>query len=210
MKKKLDFFEREKKYCNFFGWGYLPNFKSHYTIKEMHPKFLLPVETPTPTIHASTVLGVPIGGAGAFPLGLSKTFAQQFVGNQRANLVFSLTELLFCAANEARLDVYFVAVPEWSLFSANNFTADTPETTSNFMLYYIMLIIFPTEDAEIVFKGVVARLMSENSSMQEQKPILGGEDEEMSDRRGAGNNSRKVLETPRVKVGKFGLPAGVA
>ena len=176
----------------------------------MHPKFLLPVETPTPTIHASTVLGVPIGGAGAFPLGLSKTFAQQFVGNQRANLVLSLTELLFCAANEARLDVYFVAVPEWSLFSANNFTADTPETTSNFMLYYIMLIIFPTEDAEIVFKGVVARLMSENSSMQEQKPILGAEDEEMSDRRGTGNSSRKVLETPRVKVGKFGLPAGVA
>ena len=52
--------------------------------------------------------------------------------------------------------------------------------------------------------------MSENSSMQEQKPIFGAEDEEMSDRRGTGNNSRKVLETPRVKVGKFGLPAGVA
>ena len=112
----------------------------------MHHKFLLPCET-APAESAYNVVAVPIGGAGVFPLGIGKTFAQQFVGNRRANNVLSLAELLYAAGCESRLNMYFVALPEWRLFSDNNFTLDTPETTNNFMLYYILLIVFPTEDA---------------------------------------------------------------
>lgn len=170
----------------------------------MHPKFLRPLLAPIPeSVH--NVLAVPIGGAGVFPLGLAKTFAQQFVGNRRANLVLSLTELLYAAACETRLDMYFMALPEWQLFVDNNYTLDTPETTNNFMLYYILLIVFPSEDAEIVFKGVVARLITDNSLLREQRPLTGDEDD--LDRR---NVTRKVTETPRIKVGKGGINFDIA
>lgn len=178
----------------------------------MHPKLLQPLEA-SPRDGATHVLAVPIGGAGVFPLGLGKTFAQQFVGNRRANLVLSLAELLYAAACESRLPMYFIALPEWNLFRDNNYTLDTPETTLNFMLYYLMVIVFPTEDAEIVFKGVVARLISDNGSMQEQKPALGVEEETDESGRGKQFSNpvfRKVTETPRVKMGKNGLPVDVA
>jgi len=178
----------------------------------MHPKILDPLDA-TPGDNATTILAVPIGGAGVFPLGIGKRFSEQFMGNKRANQVLSLTELLYAAACETRLKMYFCALPEWKLFSDNNYTLDTPETTLNFMLYYIMIIVFPTEDAEIVFKGVVSRLITDNNSMQEQKPaVTNEEDGESNDRSGIFSKAgfKKVLETPRVKIGKNGLPPDVA
>jgi len=172
----------------------------------MHHKFLLPCET-APAESAYNVVAVPIGGAGVFPLGIGKTFAQQFVGNRRANNVLSLAELLYAAGCESRLNMYFVALPEWRLFSDNNFTLDTPETTNNFMLYYILLIVFPTEDAEMVFKGVVARLITDNTLLKEQRPVV-GEDEEP--RNNQGPTFRKTTETPRVKIGKHGVNPDIA
>lgn len=178
----------------------------------MHPKLLDAVDL-TPGDNATTILAVPIGGAGVFPLGIGKTFSQQFMGNKRANQVLSLTELLYAAACETRLKMYFCALPEWKLFSNNNYTLDTPETTLNFMLYYIMILVFPTEDAEIVFKGVVSRLITDNSSMQEQKSaVTNEEDGSANDRAGVFSKAgfKKVTETPRVKIGKNGLPPDVA
>lgn len=163
----------------------------------------------TPAENAHSVIGVPIGGAGVFPLGISKTFAQQFIGNRRANSVLALAELLYAAGCESRLKMYFVTLPEWQLFADNNFVLDTPETTINFMLYYILIIVFPSEDAEMVFKGVVARLITDNNLLKEQRPIS-NEDEEPRPSTGSSSSFRKVTETPRVKVGKFGVNGDVA
>lgn len=173
----------------------------------MYPKFLQPLEQVPAARNASTIIAVPIGGAGVFPLGIAKTFAQQFSGNRRANLVLSLAEILYAAGCETRLNMYFLTLPEWELFKDNKYIHDTPETTNNFILYYIMVIVVPNEDAEIVFKGVVARLISDNSSMKEQKPLDGEDTDQQATFRVP---TRKILETPRVKVGKFGLPSDVA
>jgi len=172
----------------------------------MQHKFLLPCkEAPAESVHH--VIGVPLGGAGVFPLGISKTFAQQFVGNRRANNVLALAELLYAAGCESRLKMFFVTLPEWRLFTDNNFMLDTPETTNNFMLYHILVIVFPSEDAEMVFKGVVARLITDNTLMKEQRPMVSEEEEP---RPNAASTFRKVTETPRVKVGKFGVNPDVA
>jgi energy-coupling factor transporter ATP-binding protein EcfA2 len=174
----------------------------------MHPKFLIPLSELNGVIHASNVLAVPIGGAGVYPLGIAKTFAQQFMGNKRANEVVGLAELLYAAGSETRLEMYFVALPEWALFKDNNYILDTPETTINFMLYYLLIIIFPNEEAEIVFKGVLGRILGDNTSMKEPRVVQSAGEEEEAPR--GGPAFRKVVETPRIKVGKFGIPADVA
>lgn len=173
----------------------------------MHPKFLTPVLTPW-SGPASSVLAVPVGGAGAFPLGIAKTFAQQFQGNKRTALVVSLMELLYAAASETRLNVFFVAVPEWSLFVEGKYALDIPDASVNFMLYYLMVIVFPTEDSEIVFKGVVGRLLSENLALTSQKAVSDVETEENELRKGP-PGKRIFIETPRVRLCKGSLPHDV-
>lgn len=170
----------------------------------MHPKFLLPLDGPWQGA-ATTVLAIPVGGAGAFPLGLAKTFAQQFVGNRRTSLVVSLLELMYAAACETRLDIFFVAVPEWNLFVDGKQALDTPDASVNFFLYYVMVIVFPSEDSEIVFKGVVARMMGENLALTSQKAVADIETEEGDLRKGP-VSKRVSIETPRVKSNRGNLP----
>lgn len=171
----------------------------------MHPKFLLPLDSPWQG-PATTVLAVPVGGAGAYPLGLAKTFAQQMNGNRRTSLVVSLLEFMYAAACETRLDIFFVAVPEWNLFTEGHGALDTPDMTVNFFLYYLMIIVFPSEDSEIVFKGILARMMGENLAMTSQKAVADVETEEGDMRKGPPPR-RIFIETPRVKSNRGTLPS---
>ena len=181
----------------------------------MPPRLLEPLVAPVDE-SATTILAVPIGGNGAFPLGIAKTFGQQFSGNKRCCRVLSLTELLYAAASEARLSVYFLAVPEWRLFLDGQGVLDTPETTFNFMLYYIMIVVFPSEDSEIVFKGIVAKLMADNASLTAPATStaapLDGEEADADRTRSAPKMMRGVgpIETPRVKIFRGGAPPDVA
>lgn len=157
----------------------------------MPPRFLQ--QATAVNVAATHVLAIPVGGAGVFPLGLGKTFAHQFTGNTRTDRVISLLELVHAAGAEARIPMYFIALPEWRLFQDGQESLDTPETTVNFMLYYLFVLAFPSEDAEIVFKGVLARLLAENASLLENKPVE--EEDERKPR-------RSFIETPRIRVGK--------
>jgi hypothetical protein len=117
----------------------------------------------------------------------------------------SLLELLYAAASETRLDVFFVAVPEWTLFTEGKGALDTPDMSVNFFLYYIMLIVFPSEDSEIVFKGVVARMMGENNLLTTQKAVAEIESED-GERKGP-PAKRVFIDTPRVKSSRGTLPS---
>lgn len=177
----------------------------------MPPRLLEPVLLPL-ELDCTTVLAVPIGGNGAFPLGIAKTFAQQFTGNKRCSRVISLAELLFAAASEARISVFFLALPEWRLFKDGKYTLDTPETTFNFMLYYVMIIVFPTEDSEIVYKGIVAKLITENSAII--NPTQSQNDNEDEDgeapRKKFTPRTKGPIETPRIKIFRAHIPPDAA
>ena len=168
----------------------------------MPPKFLKAVKNDF-SLPASNVVALPIGGAGFFPLGLAKTFADQFAGNRQVCLVLSLAELLYAAATELRIPVVMIALPEWRLFVEGLFVLDTPESSTNFMLYYLLLIVFPNEDKEILFGAVVARLMEENASIHEKQAPSEEPSNEFKRPRLAS------IDTPRVKVVRS-LPFDVA
>lgn len=169
----------------------------------MPPKFLRPVAGDL-NLPASNIIALPIGGAGFFPLGLARTFNDQFAGNRHVCLVISLAELLYAAAVELRIPVVMIALPEWRLFVDGRFVLDTPESTTNFMLYYLMVLVFPNEDKEILFGAVVARLMEENAAIHE-KPVVAEEPNPADFKR----PRAPVIDTPRVKVVR-GLPSEIA